>query len=99
MTPRLPTSKKWTALPAELCTQIRDVFAESFAEPAARGQILVEGRIYPEELLLRVGYLEKGRLRQSNFEISLDFDANKQNALEHIHFAIDCAASMMQEFF
>jgi hypothetical protein len=99
MNPRLETSKKWTPLPAELCGQIKEVFAESFDQAARAGKMHVEGRIYPNELILRVGYSEKGRLTQANFEISLDFIASKQNALEQIHVAIDCAASMMQEYF
>lgn len=98
MIARLPSSKKWTALPNELCEQIRDVFSENFAQLAKRGSLVVEGRIFPEELLLRVGHLEKNRLQQSNFEVSMDFDSNKQNAMEQIHLAIDCAASMVQEY-
>lgn len=99
MLPRLPNSKKWTALPPELIQQIREVFTEGFAEKIKNGEILVDGRIYPNELLLRVGYLETGRLAQANFEVSLDFNMAKQNAVEQIHFAIDCAASMMEEYF
>jgi hypothetical protein len=99
MIPRLPSSKKWTALPAELCEQVRGVFTESFSQEAKNGQFFIDGRIYSQELLVRVGYLENGRIRQANFEVSLDFDANKQNALELIHFAVDCGASLMQEFF
>lgn len=98
MIARLPTSKKWTNLPAELCEQIREVFAENFAQLAKGGSLIVEGRIYPEELVLRVGYIENGRLQQANFEVSMDFDSAKQNALEQIHLAIDCAASMMEEY-
>jgi len=98
MTPRLPTSKKWTSLPTELCAQIREIFEEGFQGLAQSGNILVEGRIYPEELLLRIGHLENGRLKQANFEVSLDFNSSKQNAVERIHFAVDCAASMVQEY-
>src|SRR5690606_6729936 len=99
MTPRLLTSKKWTGFPPELCSQIQSVFAESFQNIIERGELLVEGRIYPDELLFRVGFLEKGRLMQANFEVSLDFDAKRQNALQTIHFAVDTAASLMQEYF
>lgn len=99
MIPRLKSSHKWTSLPPELCTQISDVFSETFASEAKIGKFVVEGRIYGQELLVRVGYLENGRLRQVNFEVSIDFNANKQNALELIHFAIDCAASFLQEYF
>ncbi len=99
MKPRLATSKKWTPLPGELVDQIREIFHEGFEEQAKGGKILVEGRIYPGELMLRVGFVEKGRLKQANFEVSLDFNAAKQNAMEQIHFAVDCAASMLEDFF
>lgn len=99
MNPRLATSGKWTSLPKELQAQIKDIFSENFADAAQLGKFVVEGRIYSKELMLRVGYLENGRIRQANFEVSLDFDPNKQNALNLIHLAVDCAASLMQEYF
>jgi hypothetical protein len=99
MNPRIKTNVKWTTLPPELCDQIRNVFIESFSENTKTGKVIVEGRIYPTELMLRVGFLENGRLRQANFEVSLDMNPKKQNALELIHFAVDCAGSMMGEYF
>ena len=99
MIPRLKSSLKWTPLPAELCGQIREVFEENFQEAAKKGQFLIEGRIYSAELCFRAGYLEKGRLLQANFEVSLEFDAKKQNALQLIQTGVDCAASMMQQYF
>lgn len=99
MIPRLPNSKKWTPLPPELVTQIVSVFEEAFESQKAKGAFTAEGRIYTNEILLRVGFLEQGRLAQANFEVSLDFNPKKQNALEYIHLAIDCAASMMETFF
>lgn len=100
MNPRLKSSLQWTTFPAELLEQIRGVFNEGFAEWSEKqpGQFIAEGRLYASELLFRIGYLEKGRLAQSNFEVSLDFDAAKQNAVEQIHFAVDCAASLLQAY-
>lgn len=99
MKPRLESSKKFTALPAELVAQVKDVFAESFSKDAGEGKFLIEGRIYPKEILFRAGFLESGRIRQFNFEVSLEFDPKKDNALKMIHFVVDCAASMMEAFF
>lgn len=98
MEPRLKSSKKWTNIPAEMLTQICEVFTENFMAAAQRGQFFAEGRIYPEELLLSVGYLEKGRLARANFEVSIEFNAKKENALKLIHAAVDCAASMMEQY-
>lgn len=99
MHPRLPSSVKWTALPKELVDQVRQIFKEAFSEQLAKGKLVVEGRIYPEELLLRVGHLQPNSIRQANFEVSVAFNPKKQNALKEIHFAIDIAASMMDEYF
>ena len=98
MIPRLSTSKKWTEMPEELTSQIRSVFEEHFEEACKDGEIVIEGRIYPEELLMRVGYLPEGQLAQANFEVSLEFDPKKQNALEQVHFLVDCAAAMLNEY-
>lgn len=99
MQPRLNSSKKWTSFPKELTQQIKDVFKEGFGAKVKNGEIFVDGRIYAAEILLKVGYLENGRLAQANFEVSLDFNASKQNAMEQIQFAMDCAASMMEDYF
>lgn len=99
MHPRLPSSVKWTALPKELVDQVRQIFKEAFTEKLSQAKLIVEGRIYPEELLLRVGYLRTNTIRQANFEVSIAFNPKKQNALKEIHFAIDIAASMMDEYF
>ncbi|MCB0407607.1 MAG: hypothetical protein KDD34_05335 [Bdellovibrionales bacterium] len=63
------------------------------------GKILTEGRIYKEELLLKVGYHEKGRLKQSHFEISIQYDKQKENAVQLIYLMIDVAATMLDELF
>lgn len=99
MSPRLNSSKKWTALPPELIEQILSVFSEAFEKQRAVGQFIAEGRIYTSELLFRIGYVESGRLKQVNFEVSIDFNSSKQNALEQVHLAIDCAASMIENYF
>jgi hypothetical protein len=99
MKPRLPTSKKWTSFPKEYISQIEQVFSQAFAAQLTTGKLIVEGQIYPEEITLRVGYLEQGRLSQANFEISMNYSKEKQDAVDRIHNCIDAAASMMNEYF
>ncbi|MGZ3772330.1 MAG: hypothetical protein ACXVCY_00555 [Pseudobdellovibrionaceae bacterium] len=98
MTPRLKSSKKWTAFPKEYSDQIQTVFKENFAQYLEDGELIVEGRIYQEEVLLRVGFLEKGRLLQANFEVSMDYSQQDQDAIKRIHNCIDAAASMMADY-
>jgi hypothetical protein len=99
MQPRLKTSKKWTAFPKEYQEQIEKVFVDNFSTQLGQDKLVVEGRIYPEEIMLRVGVNQKGRLTQANFEVSSVYDPKKKDALERIHICVDAAASMMMEFF
>jgi len=99
MKPRLIDSKKWTNFPKEYINQIQKVFHEAFAKQLTQGKLIVEGRIFQKEVLLRVGYLEKGRLHQANFEVSMNFSAEKKDTIDRIYDCIDAAASMMNEYF
>jgi hypothetical protein len=99
MNPRLKTSKKWTEFPKEYLTQIQDVFQETFKKHLEHAKLIVEGRIYTEEILLRVGVLEKGRLAQINFEVSMNYSTKTKDAVDRIHDAIDAVASLMNDYF
>lgn len=96
---RRPSSKKWTSFPPEYVEQIRTVFQESFAQSLGRSHLFVEGKIFPEEICLRVGFREPSQLRQNNFEVSLDFNPSKDNAIEQIYLCIDAAAMLMTGYF
>ena len=97
--PRKKESKKWTDMPKEFSTQIKTVFEENFKVQLDGKKLLVEGRIYPSEILLRVGVNRVGELRYQNFEVSLDHSKAKQDAISQIHIAVDAIASLMVEYF
>ena len=99
MTPRRASSKKWTQFPKDFIDQVTSVFKETFAASLGASTLIIDGRIYPEELVLRVGIREVGRLKQSNFEVSTDYEADVPESLDRIHCLVDVAASMMLEFF
>lgn len=99
MNPRLKSSKKWTNFPKEYSDQIQAVFKENFAQYLDDAELVIEGRIYAEEITLRVGYKENGRLAQANFEISMNYSQEEQDAVTRIHNCVDAAASMMMEYF
>lgn len=98
MTPRLKISKKWTAFPPDLTAQIGNSFKLQFKKESKQGTFKAEGRIFPTEILLRVGYLEKGRLKQSNLEISVDFNA-KDDVVSKIHLCVDALGSVFFDYF
>lgn len=79
--------------------QIRLVFQESFAQSLGASVLVVEGKIFAEEICLRVGFREPGALRQNNFEISVDFNPTKDNAIEKIYQCIDAVAMLMTSMF
>lgn len=106
MQPRLPTSLQWTPLPLEFSEKLIQVFSENFSEQAANGEFVVDGRIYPQEILVRIGYLPKGRLRQVNFEASMDYTVEKakegsqeQTAYKAIYACVDMLGSVWEEYF
>ena len=99
MNPRLKTSKKWTLFPKEFLSQIKDVFSQGFKAQIGAANLIIDGRIYSEEILLRVGLSEKGLLRQFNFEVSMSHSAKDQDAIDRIHDCIDAIASMMHDYF
>jgi hypothetical protein len=90
MEPRLKTSKKWTPYPTELLEQIREVVEVFFADyEVGNGKFVIEGEIYPEEVLLRIGISRPGQLRQDNFEASLQYDVKNDKPLDLIHMMTD----------
>lgn len=97
MNPRLKTSKKWTAFPAEFIAEIKNALTDNFGTHLNKKELVIEGRIYAAEILLRLGFREEKELRQNNFEVSIDYTQDK--AMERIHDAIDVAASMMGDYF
>ena len=99
MNPRKKESKKWSAIPAELSKQIQTVFEENFKNHLVGKKLKVEGRIYPTEIMLRVGINVTGELRFQNFEVSVDHSPEKQNTIAQIHLAVDAIASLMMDYF
>ncbi|OFZ32014.1 MAG: hypothetical protein A2622_12340 [Bdellovibrionales bacterium RIFCSPHIGHO2_01_FULL_40_29] len=99
MLPRKKESKKWSALPSEFANQIKTVFEDNFKGHLSGKSIKVAGRIYPSEIVLRVGVHRNGELRHHNFEVSLDHSATTQNTIPQIHLAVDAIASLMIDFF
>ena len=97
--PRLSISKKWTAFPKDILVQMEQAFNEAFPGRFDEAKLILDGRIYPTEILLRVGYLEQGRLTQNNFEVSVEYSRGQDDAVDGIHKVVDAAASMMNEYF
>ena len=105
--PRLESSKQWTALPAEFLAKVQKIFADQFPIESQHGSFVIEGRIYPDELVMRAGYLESGRLRQINFEASMDLPKDKASkdgeaqskTMTQIYACMDALGSTMEEYF
>ncbi|MFN8848029.1 MAG: hypothetical protein ACK5W9_14345 [Bdellovibrionales bacterium] len=101
MQPRLKTSTRWTPLPPDVIDQIKALIKENFQNELKNSEVFVEGQIYPQEICLRVGFLEKGRLSQQNFEVSMDYKMNEagDSALQCLSHCVDVAGSLMAEHF
>ncbi len=99
MDTRLKSSTKWTPFPDELTAQIVTVMNESFADYDIGGKFVVEGAIYPEEIILRIGLNKPNQLRQDNLEASVDYIAGSDDkAIEKIHLLVDFLGQAWETF-
>lgn len=108
LVPRLATSKVSTAVPPEFLAKVRGVFEKQFQIEADLGEFIADGLIFPDEVVLRIGYLERGRLKQINFEASMDIKKTKladsdattpTGTMERLYTLIDVLGSLMEEYF
>ena len=100
MTPRLKTSTKWSPFPQELSELITETLNERFADEydLEDSEFLVEGRIYSDEILTRIGLPVEGQLKQYNFEFSFEYDNQKEQTLERIQKSMDVIEHVWLEF-
>lgn len=97
MNPRINKKSAWTSIPQEFAFKVLHAIEKEFPDETQKGEFFVEGRIYAEEIVLRLGYLESGRLRQINLEASVDYDAKTQDFFEQIYVAVDYLGAWMKE--
>ena len=100
MEPRLKTSQKWSPFPEELCEQTVSVLNERYSEEydLENAQFVVEGRIYKEENIGRYGISVAGQIKQHNFEVSLEYNSEKDKPLELIQNSMDVVEHLFEEF-
>lgn len=99
MEPRLPTSKRWTPLPSDLIQQMTEIVGGHFKRESGSGEFRIEGRVYPQELLLRFGYLPAGSLSQKNFEFSFEYQFDKEKVIDLVHLSLDMVAGLFTQLF
>jgi len=99
MDPRLESSMDWTEFPSDYLKVVEDNMREKFAPHVKDCDVIVEGRIYAEELSLRLGILPKGLLRQVNFEASISYDKGTEDVKERIEACLNAASSMMEQYY
>ncbi len=98
MEPRLKTSLKWSPFPTKLCQQIGDVMAEAFSDYELNGKFVADGIICPNEVVLRIGLQKDKRLRQDNFEASIEYSGEDEKAIEQIHLMVDFLGHTWETF-
>lgn len=99
MQPRLKSSKKWTPLPKELLDQIRSIFSQNFAEQSKNAKIEAGGRIYPDEILIRVGFKPDHSIRQQNWQISIAYKPKRDNVMKLLHLGLDAVGALFEQMF
>lgn len=106
MQPRRNDSKKWTALPKEYLDNVQSIVQKQYETELSAVDVISEGRVFEKEIILRIGLLPKGRLKQHNFEVSFDLPTNistveitaKDDTLAKLNHALDFLGSLLNEF-
>ena len=105
MKPRYKLSHKWTLFPTEFSEQIKSIYTTNFANELGQNiQVFVEGRIYPKEIMLRVGLHTKGELKHFNFEASVDLpkaaaEDSEKAIFDQISLMVDSIGTLISEYF
>lgn len=79
--------------------QVKSIFTESFQSHIGGDSIETEGRIYPEEILMRLSIVPQKGLKQRGFEVSLQYKKDKDNVLKLVHLAVDAIGSLFEQLF
>jgi hypothetical protein len=97
--PRLKSSLKKTEFPLDYIKMVRDIIQKNFKKDVASKDVIVEGAIYNDEVLLRIGFREKNSITQMNFEASVEHSLKKKNIMEQIYLSLDGLGAMIDEYF
>jgi len=99
MRARRTDSKKWTSLPQEYMENVHSTLASKYEKELNGSDVVFEGRVYEKEVVVRVGFLPKGRLKQHNFELAFDIPEAKDQVLNKLNSGLDFLDSLFTEFF
>jgi hypothetical protein len=91
---------KYQPVPKDFLKLVQETFKEKYADFLKERTLIIDGAIYPEELVLVVGIKNKDeKIRQQNFESSMDYENDDSDkVLEKIHLSIDALDAMFAEY-
>lgn len=99
MEPRLKTSsqKKSVLIPGDLKDLITQLLTENFEKELSGRTLIVDGRIFEREIIVRAGLAEPGKLSQKNVEASIDYDPKRNQAVDQIHHCVEAIGASLGE--
>lgn len=94
------TKHKYQPIPGDFLKLVQETFKEKYTSFLEDKTLIVDGAIFPEELIIVVGIRNKDeRLRQINFECSMDYVNDEDHkVLEKIHLSVDALDAMFAEY-
>ncbi len=100
MKPRKPTSvdRLKQELPKDSVKLIGEVVSKNFSAFSKSNQVVVLGWLYPEEIILMIGFRNRDGIKQVNFSASTNHDTKKKNTMDQIYLAVDAIGSMVQQY-
>lgn len=94
-------NKKFSSTPEDLNNLIKETLIDSteITLQSDDQSMNVRGRIYPDEILLKVSFNEKGAIRCHNFSASMDHSVDDSDIIDRMQNLMEALSSMMEEYF
>jgi len=97
--PKDTNNKTFAKLPTEIEEAFVQEFNETFDEKAKIGSFMCEIRVYRTEIVLRVGYNISGEIRQINFDLSKELEADDPNPSKDLENSVASAKELFHRYF
>src|SRR5690606_8882432 len=100
MRPRneLSFTKQYQPLPKDFCDLAEVTFKETFGESMGPKSLKITGRIYPQEIIVRLSIGGSSDLKKHNFSVSVNHDMESSTAFDQMHLGLDILASFLDDF-
>lgn len=99
ITPKNEKNTAYTLFPIELLETLKETFDEGFEVQAKKGEFVSFGHIYQGEIVLRIGYLKKNSIAQTNFDTSIEASGSQASIVSAVENLVFSTKELFVDYF